>query len=1244
MAETGDLGPGGLISYGARVEARHIEHYRGVDPAAWLTALFRSVLQAAITAEGLQYLVPRVTDRIRVPDGGEDASLTVQLPSGEPRTAGIVNPGHTIYQFKWRSKRENVFKSATGELKKLKDSSTLPDYYVFVTNVDLTIPEHDKIKEKLRQGCEEFPADRIVVIGASELKDRVNNDPRIRVAHFDVALGLCTLETAKEAAERRYGNRETSPPLFDREQEILSLKHFLDDPDARVMVIIGPQGAGKTRVVAESLSTMHEKAVWAREIPLQITGLIQVLDESFHPAVLVIDDADTHPAEVLRKALEAARLKTIIICPWTTGAPGTTSLAIKPFTDSDADKFLNQVFPELPYTHRGWLSDNFGGCPGLLLQAATALRSGGSPDPLQEPQYEVILQAYEERMLKGLGSIGDVLESLSILPIFRVSADADADLRLLCDVLQIDLAKVLKNIALLKARDLIQPVGFRDDGHFQVTPPLLARRIAQRAIVGISNRLAPLYEQLSPEGRAGLIRRVAELQDEPSVRGFLSRLFSSSGLFRDLQSVTANAASVRALAETLPTPTARELRKVLEATTITERKAALREAGEWPVGRKRWEVVSALIALVQRRETFNDGANGLLALAEVEQAEKVGRNGNATRIFTEIFNWRHPHIAKDARIRARLLLRLAGADSPEKRCVVAMAAAHCLKTEYSLHAWRGEGITPPEPGWRATLWGEVHEAVRPAVEVLKRLAIDLDPGVRGEAISGLYDVGGIAALGLAEEATTALEFLASCSLDGSQRARLVEGVAYLLATLKKILGGAEDAEWRIKLRSCIERGEQLFTQLTSSNFRSRFQHWLGPTPMRAHVRKGEHADYSEISQQGRKLAEEVIATPSLFGADLLDWVAEEHAQNGGYFLRALGELDQGQMWLKPLEERINRLNGISSLGLYVAGWSLAAPTDAEQYLDRIAGKGTQWSEIAINATWRIGGSPQGVQRILRCVREGGANRAAVARLLTWGLWRKDLSVKDFLDLITGLRDGTSEVDWALLELLHGFWLEQESEQDSLGPVAREILLNTAEEASRSYNTHDWDSLAAALVEWNVDVGFKLLFAHLQGDEESSGIFFFHHRNQLIEALSTKDRARLVRELLERSLSGSHRWSVIMELPNLLQLETDCTVILQFAQERGPEAARLVARNLDASQSDFWKFLPDFLDQWGLDEEVVSGIRQSIAGIRDVYSDKAEILKPRLEVLKKLQTHQNPLVQDMAYQAVNELLKEMKESA
>jgi hypothetical protein len=94
----GKIGPGGMIPYGAPIEGGDIERRGGPDPAGWLTRLLRGVLQAAITAEGLHYLVPTVTDRITTPDGGVDASLVINLELTSPRTSGLVNPGRTVYQ------------------------------------------------------------------------------------------------------------------------------------------------------------------------------------------------------------------------------------------------------------------------------------------------------------------------------------------------------------------------------------------------------------------------------------------------------------------------------------------------------------------------------------------------------------------------------------------------------------------------------------------------------------------------------------------------------------------------------------------------------------------------------------------------------------------------------------------------------------------------------------------------------------------------------------------------------------------------------------------------------------------------------------------------------------------------------------------------------------------------------------------------------------------------------------------
>ena len=81
------------------------------------------------------------------------------------------------------------------------------------------------------------------------------------MAHFGVALGICTLEFAKEVTERRYGNVDAIPSLFDRDDEIAALKGFIHDPRNRAIIVYGPQGVGKTRVVLEALSSIPEQVV-----------------------------------------------------------------------------------------------------------------------------------------------------------------------------------------------------------------------------------------------------------------------------------------------------------------------------------------------------------------------------------------------------------------------------------------------------------------------------------------------------------------------------------------------------------------------------------------------------------------------------------------------------------------------------------------------------------------------------------------------------------------------------------------------------------------------------------------------------------------------------------------------------------------------------------------------------------------------------------------------------------------------
>ncbi len=1071
-----EIGPGSMIPYGARVDAEEIEQYHGPDPARWLTRLLRSVLMAAISTEGLHHIIPEVTDRINTPDEGVDARLTVNLPLSSQRTPGLVNLGKTIYQIKWRSKRDKIFNAARGELRDLKNRAGLPDYYVFVTNIILSMPDHKRIRIQLRQDCEEFPPDRIIVLGASELADRINNDPRIRIAHFEVALGICTLDLAREYSERRWGNAEP-PQLFNREDEISSLRRFLHSPSDRVCVVCGAEGVGKSRVVIEALSDIPEQVVWARESPAQAAGLLQVLDESPYSAVLVVDNVEAASDDLLRKALEMSRLKTIVVTLWPVSMPGVRELPLKAFGSTDSDRLLASVFPMM--ATRGWLYNQFGGLPGLLLLGATALAGGINTDPLDEASYETILQAYETRMTRGLDTAAtEALTVLAVLPKFKLGPDSRRDLELIAGHCAIDLPKVLRAFNVLKRRYLVEQYGIYDEGLFRVTPPLLAKQIAKRVIQSIGDELPALYRSLSPDGQTGLTRRMGELQDEPVVHPLLRILLSPQGLFRDLHSVATNSAAIRALAETMPAYAGGMLRQVLESATVEDRRIRLK-------GNARREIVHALETLVYRRETFDDGAIGLLCLAEGENEDYAT---NATDLFTKIFHWRYSHIPKDASLRSTLLRSLAESDDPTRRLLVAKAAAHCLETQFVIYHQEEQGVLPPEPGWRATRWAEVHDAVRPVVGLLKLLTLDSNLAVRHEAVSGLSrGVRGILAVGLLDEAVSGLEFLASESLDASERAKLVEGVAFTIRHLKDAVPKAgEDS--RASLHGYITRGEALFSRLTSADFRSRFLHWLGPTPLRAHRRLKDDTDRSVILTEAKRLAEEVIADPALLEPDLSDWIADEQAQNAGSFLYHLGSLDKGELWLEKLERRLEKPRGVSDVGIYVAGYFSVDPEKAGDYLDQIAGKGGSWSNAALDATLRTEGSEKGVKRLLRCINEGSLARVYVAQTLPWRPWVEQLTIDDFLKLITALRNGTAEIDWELLEVLHQRWLARREERDRLGPIIKEILFNAAAEIAPTHEFYHWDSLAAALVEWDEHSGFELLLSYLRREKRGRTIF------------------------------------------------------------------------------------------------------------------------------------------------------------
>ena len=130
-------------------------------------------------------------------------------------------------------------------------------------------------------------------VGALERGERTRPYPDT-VRRLADALGLDDLARAELAATLREDTRSVEPgagavpagaelpgeptPLIGRDSEIEVLSRLLEDGDARVLTLIGPGGAGKTRLalrVAHLVATEHPGSVaWVELAPVADPGLV----------------------------------------------------------------------------------------------------------------------------------------------------------------------------------------------------------------------------------------------------------------------------------------------------------------------------------------------------------------------------------------------------------------------------------------------------------------------------------------------------------------------------------------------------------------------------------------------------------------------------------------------------------------------------------------------------------------------------------------------------------------------------------------------------------------------------------------------------------------------------------------------------------------------------------------------------------------------------------------------------------
>lgn len=1214
--------------FGQAVTAIDVEHLRADTGPIDFVRLCGALIGQALVESAGSFALPQISERINVPDGGIDAEYTTPNNLSMPETGGLIGPGRTVFQFKYRdpasAARPEIIRRI---IQRLRDdfgrASPACDRYVFMTNVQLTGSQARRLHDAIIKSSPAFMGKPIIIWGAAEIALALNTTPHLRHLLF-LQGGLCTLDFAE--AELKAGYRRTGwPSLINREQELAAIDAFVRDETARVLQVQGPKYVGKTRLVIEALRSHGPSVLWATSPEDATLDLFRDLDSSESQSILVIDRCDEMTSgKVLEWAQERRRLKTIIIRSGTSlhdSSRERGSFFVEPLSDEDARKLLATVVPRVLFGQQSWAVEAAGGLPGLVLHIGDFIREARisvstSPGEIQRQLGSLL----EEQYLSTLApQARQALEVASLLPVLGIEGEVGREVEAVCRARGLSPNTFETHLQALDSKGLV-----RRRGRFvEVVPPKLAEHLASRALTRPKGILAELEIALAAEPGVFLrfLERFRNLSNE-EVKSAVAEIFSV--WFPDLQSLMRNAKRLEILAPAAPTAALRCIQRLLEGSPADELKSQV-------TGDARRALVWALEDLALRSETFTGAATQLLALAE---AENETWGNNATGVFLSLFHWQHPEVTVSLSHRLRILQEGATSGSALRRKIIAAACGETFKGHRGFTLHHPKGPVFPERPYRPETWEEVRTYALGVFSVLASLLQDADPDVKQTAISAIIDNSrpfiniSLTREGFHELGRHTLETIETIGR-AAQSARLRTAVVSELELTLDALSKAEHADTRPAHKEASESVKRLLEQLTSESFRDRLWRWIGPKSWSLDATIDDDAGVLK-SIQG--LAHELSADPRLFERHI-DWLTSEEAQQRPHLFQMLGKEDKGSPLFPILLRQADKPLWPQAFGYYMRGWFESEPDNVESEIDKLVEtKALIWG--VLTATCWLPPSAETVDRLLRLAGTDSMPKPdfvnEVARLAQWDQFSADEAER----LLKALDDKTPDVRSLLLfpfllRILLGAELTS-----SLKELAWSFLASTFP-VRGGKGILSWDSLAAKLGKQDPERLLSLI-------ESVEKEYIQDQRAPLDDQLplvwgmlKAQDRQGLLRMLLRLEMDPNASHWIGWQLSQMIEPSKDHGVLLDFCREAGVEGARLVTLNLDADKPGFWELARDLLHEWGDDHRVKD--RLVIPVMSGSSSGSAvQMISARIEKAKALSNDSGPRVAAWAQEVLSSL--------
>ena len=1151
----------------------------GVERAmsAWEPRRFASFCNALTWAVAGQtaFRAPSFTERINDKDKGVDISWQEDMTPGALAGNGattMLGPGTNVFQCKLRnvlaSDRRRIIgalkSSLKGELARVSEEvRRTPDRYTLLVNLDLSHADKSALLGAICEGAEGDGTSAVQTVGAAELAAMLNSHPHLRESYFPPrAFG--TWEDACDRL-RRIAQSASLIDLVGRDKELADLRQVVEDTQVRVVVVAGPSGVGKSRIILEATKDRrHLLAVATDPRSLSIDDYRRLCTGRGEVVCLIEDpDFDRLPG-LVNETLGVPGMKALITMPVprqhdlpSFGFDSRVQVVnLKGLDSQQSRDLLKEADSTLAFDLREWIVDRAGGIPHILLTAAALgehLRGQKGVDLAV-----AVGRFLEDKIKRDRGDRGiRALRLFSLLSHAGVAGKYESELSSLCVVF----GDGMKPNEALEELGWLVEYGYAERGgsFASVAIPMLADYAASMAFQGQHAQMFALLVKLEQTGGTGrFLRRLLHLGG-PDVQKFWDEMFEAEGPLRDLGTALKDPDLVMMVSSAMPSKLLKMIKSGLEKMPLKERLEITAD--------ERRALVHALDELLSYRDTAMDAMRMLWRLAE---AENENYGNNATGILTACFHHGHPQCALP--IEERLKVLREGVKQPETtesmRITVKAAATAMDRHGPMIPLRQPKGYLPYDPVPSMT-WDDVRRYWGEIVGILFAIATMKGDEAKEARRALLTVLEFYAVYGDPKDGTERLDDIIGRLKKNAEEwdiARIFSVIAHARKELSEVLkNGKVVAKWRPKVRDAIKR-LRIMERGLAQRFDLQLQRWAGSW-------RSSHEGL-EKARDGRllyeyeldRLAGKALRQPSLLSEDLIRWLVgcePDAPSRPGTFVFYLGSRDVRGKFQKLFDGLAEIPEAANLFASYCAGRVRGGRMDGDAHLDALSGNGRVSGEAILVATARLPAGERAIDRVCGLIEAGRLKPDAAAWVLSMGGWSEPLADDQFLRLARMIAGPDYARAPSVLQLFD-MWRMKKT---SAGKELREFIWECLERDLPPANSHNhwtYGHVAAWLMKWDPDRGFRLLercLARYQWDDEKhwqpiereSGDEFW-------DKLKEANSGRLYRILLDAAKRDPHlenhlSWKLKNE--HRLNQKTDREALVECAAA-SVEDARLVA--------------------------------------------------------------------------------------